>query len=316
VEIVVPAPSLPLRPASRSRSAVSAGARRWRRPGFTLIELLVVIAIIAVLAALLLPAVQQVREAARSAQCKSNLRQLVLACHMYTESYGGYWPPAADTTNLQRWFGARSSPTEPFDAHRGPLSRFFESHEGLKHCPSFGNFSQDALSNVCNGRTRAFEAGSGGYGYNQYYVGGTWYKYGWSDPLSRIVSTRMREIDALSRVVAFTDTAFTCGNPASFAIEYAFIEPPYFVNGPHPLLAPATPFRPLPSIHFRHGGVTANIAWCDGRVTAAVMSGTRAGSSFYGGNPRDLNIGWFGPLGSNLLFDNRDKLESDMEGVR
>jgi prepilin-type N-terminal cleavage/methylation domain-containing protein len=54
-----------------------------RARGFTLIELLVVIVIIGILIALLLPAINSAREAARRAQCASNIRQAALALVNY-----------------------------------------------------------------------------------------------------------------------------------------------------------------------------------------------------------------------------------------
>ena len=67
-----------------------------RKQGFTLVELLVVIAIIGILIGMLLPAVQQVREAARRTQCANNSRQLVLAMLNY-ESAHQRFPPAINS---------------------------------------------------------------------------------------------------------------------------------------------------------------------------------------------------------------------------
>ncbi|MEX1089833.1 MAG: prepilin-type N-terminal cleavage/methylation domain-containing protein [Phycisphaeraceae bacterium] len=80
------------------------GGRRLTR-GFTLVELLVVIAIIALLIALLLPVLGSARDAARSAICLSNLRQLNFGIASYTQEWKGWYTPSnQDKPPPQRWF--------------------------------------------------------------------------------------------------------------------------------------------------------------------------------------------------------------------
>jgi len=118
-------------------------------PAFTLIELLVVIAIIAILAGLLLPALTGAKERSHRAGCISNIRQFILATHLYAGDFHDALPrggtdnrnpddthtpilSSATKSNILQY----ASPLKVLDCPN--LAQSFEQAEGWRVQPDYG----------------------------------------------------------------------------------------------------------------------------------------------------------------------------------
>jgi prepilin-type processing-associated H-X9-DG protein/prepilin-type N-terminal cleavage/methylation domain-containing protein len=245
---------------------------------FTLIELLVVITIIAVLAGLLAAGVVSAHNSAQAAECASNLHQLAAANILYAGDHDGRYVTAQDPTNLIRWHGVRTSTSATFDPTKGPLAPYLGLEGKVKLCPTF----RDALTGK-----DTFEQGSGGYGYNEIYIGGTPSNYFTGELISNVWNP--------ARTVMFTDTAFARSDGIQ---EYPFSEPYEWVDPSGALAGPMSA-----SVHFRHAG-KANVAWCDGHVTAEAYT-VLDENNYYGGDASKWKIGWLGPSTDNGYWNPR-----------
>ena len=93
-----------------------------RRRGFTLIELLVVIAIIALLMSILMPALQRVKQQAKTLACRANLKQWSLYFSMYTEDHDGKFQAGVGNGHTNHWTNA--------------LRKYYKNDAKLRCCPT------------------------------------------------------------------------------------------------------------------------------------------------------------------------------------
>lgn len=113
-----------------------------KKTAFTLIELLVVIAIIAILMAILMPALNSVKEQARSINCRSNVRQLTMAWIMYKDEnddrlVSGHTPgPGSSAWIIMPANPGSASAEEKKKYIQQGLLWPYVKNVGAYHCPS------------------------------------------------------------------------------------------------------------------------------------------------------------------------------------
>ena len=101
-----------------------------KKTGFTLIELLVVIAIIALLLSILTPALNAVKERAKSTVCQAHLHSWALSLMLYANNFEDKICPALAVAE-------RDSSGEPTKYHQWDtlLLRYYDGSDDIRLCP-------------------------------------------------------------------------------------------------------------------------------------------------------------------------------------
>jgi type II secretory pathway pseudopilin PulG len=130
-----------------------------RVSAFTMAEMLVVLGIVVIVALLILPMVSKARDASRSANCLSNLRQLGVCFRMYAQDHGGRLPEPAESeipweTSLTAARATASSPPRPARATTGatPATRSPASPAAVS--PTRCGTTSSSSSTPCRAGTR------------------------------------------------------------------------------------------------------------------------------------------------------------------
>ncbi|MCP4640027.1 MAG: hypothetical protein GY851_06330, partial [bacterium] len=181
--------------------------------------------------------------------------------------------------------------TTEFNPKMGPLAEYLPDAR-VKECPVFTEMRK--LGDVPN----AFESGTGGYGYNGAYIGGTSYMNDWMEAPKH--TTRDVRVFVPSQTIMFADSALA---QDGYIIEYGMLEPPHFATPDNPTGNVAWGYS-NPSLHFRHNG-RVNVVWCDGHISSEKWTWAPE-ENIYGGKNRHWALGWFGPK-DNRHFDNGPK---------
>jgi prepilin-type processing-associated H-X9-DG protein len=208
--------------------------------GLTAVELLVVMAMIAILGALLLPALTQAKGSAKTAACKSNLRQLGIALAAYTHDEE-FYPPLQHVDEF--WMYG-------WPAHLLP----YADNRFLFRCPAAPAKTEWGLETSALGFAFPLNVDAWtpfSYGYNGVGAGSA-SRYGLGVEAGNKVAAGT--VVRPEEMIAIADSD---GNGAADA-EIMFYKPPFL---PRPPYAPGDPHRGGP-----------NVLFCDGHVEWARLS--------------------------------------------